>query len=50
MNSMSEQQRVTDAATAEFKELGVLLTTTYFALTDVGVDARIFLDGLEAAQ
>ena len=47
--SIEEQQKVIDAATAEFKELGVLLTTTYFALSDAGVDARLFLDGLEAA-
>ena len=54
MNSMSEasliQDNVIAEARAEYKELGTLTAYTFIALNNVGIEAHLFLAGLEAAQ
>ena len=50
MNSMSEKQQLIDAATAEFEEVGTLTVFTYVALNNAGLDAELFLFGLEEAS
>ena len=50
MNSMSERQRLIDDAREEFEEVGTLTVFTYIALNNAGIDAELFLFGLEEAS
>ncbi len=51
MNSMSSnKQQLVDDAREEFEEIGTLTVFTYIALNNIGVDAELFLYGLQAAS
>ena len=53
MNSTSEvliKDNVIAEAKAEYEELGTLTAYTFIALNNVGVDAQLFLDGMDLAS
>jgi len=53
MNSTNEtliRDNVVAEARAEYEEIGTLTAYTFIALNNVGIEAQLFLDGLDAAS